>query len=165
MQTNRAGDEVRSPLNDAPLRVSGQSLYDERDRLVNDVLLPYILFPRSFGWWRSMFAACAVILTAFAVWRIRQLWPKVRALRQGRDGERVVGQNLEELRADGARVFHDVPADGFNLDHVLVMSQGISVIETKTWSKRGRNSTISARGGRFHVCLCRGGGGACAVTL
>jgi hypothetical protein len=91
-----------------------------------------------------------MVCTALAVWRIRRLWPRVRALRQGRDGERVVGQTLEELRADGARVFHDVPADGFNLDHVLVMAKGILVVETKTWSKRGRNPTISAKAGRLY---------------
>jgi hypothetical protein len=79
------------------------------------------------------------------------LWPEVRALRQGRDGERAVGQALEELRADGARVFHDIPAVGFNLDHVLLMPQGVFVIETKTWSKRGRNPTISARAGRLYI--------------
>jgi hypothetical protein len=165
MDDQTEGREARSPLKEAPLRVPGQSLDDERERLVDDVLLPYILFPTFFWmvalieWLLSvqhaphqpkLFAACALIFTAIAVWRIRQLWPRVRALRQGRDGERVVGQALEELRADGAKVFHDVPADGFNLDHVLVMAQGIYVVETKTWSKRGRNPTISARGGRLY---------------
>jgi hypothetical protein len=165
MNDQTSDGEARSPLKEAPLRMPGQSLDAERDRLVDDVVLPYILFPTVFWivalieWLLSvqhaphqpkLFAACAVILTGVAVWRIRKLWPKVRALRQGRDGERVVGQALEELRADGARVFHDVPADGFNLDHVLVMAQGVFVIETKTWSKRGKNPTISARGGRVY---------------
>jgi hypothetical protein len=155
----------RSPLKEAPLHLPGQSVEDERDRLINDVLLPYFLFPAFFWavalieWLLSvqhaphqpkLFVACALIFTAVAGWKIRQLLPKVRALRQGRDGERVVGQALEDLRADGARVFHDVPADGFNLDHVLVMAQGVFVIETKTWSKRGKNPTISARGGRLY---------------
>ena len=138
---------------------------DERDRLINDVLLPYFIFPVFFWaialieWLLSvqdaphqpkLFAICALLFTAVAAWRILTILPKVRALRQGRDGERAVGQALEELRADGARVFHDIPADGFNLDHVLVMSQGIFVVETKTWSKRGRNPTISARAGRLY---------------
>jgi hypothetical protein len=128
------------------------------------VLLPYILFPLVFWiialiegllWVEhaphqpKLFATCAAIMTVVAVWRIRRLLPEAHALRQGRDGEVAVGQMLEELRADGARVFHDVPADRFNLDHVLVMSQGVFVIETKTWSKRGRNPIISARAGRL----------------
>ena len=165
MNDQTSDGKARSPLKEAPLRVPGQSLDDERDRLVDDVVLPYLLFPTVFWmlalieWLLSvqraphqpkLFAAVALIFTAAAVWRIRRLWPQVRALRQGRDGERVVGQALEELRADGARVFHDVPADGFNLDHVLVMTQGIFVIETKTWSKRGKNPTISARAGQLY---------------
>jgi hypothetical protein len=52
-----------------------------------------------------------------------------------RDGERAVGQYLELLREGGARVFHDVTADGFNIDHVIVSPHGIFAIETKTWSK------------------------------
>jgi hypothetical protein len=56
-------------------------------------------------------------------------------LRLGRDGERAVGEYLERLRARGALVFHDVPGEGFNLDHVVLCSRGFYVIETKTWMK------------------------------
>jgi hypothetical protein len=165
MSDQISSNEMRSPLKEAPLRLPGQSLENERYRLIDEVVLPYILFPAMFWilalteWLLSMqhaphqpilFAACAALFTGIAAWRVRRLWPKVRALRQGRDGERVVGQTLEELRADGARVFHDVPADGFNLEHVLVMAQGVFVVETKTWSKRGKNPTISSRGGRLY---------------
>jgi hypothetical protein len=62
-----------------------------------------------------LFAVLALVASMLKVWRIRRLMPAVHALRQGRDGERIVRQALEELRADGARIFHDVPADGFNL--------------------------------------------------
>jgi hypothetical protein len=160
--------EARSPLKESPLRVPGQSLDDEQARLIDDVLLPYMLFPGAF-WIVALieymlsvlhaphqpvlFGAGALIFTAIAAWKIRHMLPTVRALRQGRDGERVVGQILEELRADGAFVFHDVPADEFNLDHVLVTAKGIFVVETKTWSKRGKNPSISARAG----CLYRDG--------
>jgi hypothetical protein len=165
MAKNVETEVTRSPLKDAPLRVPGQSLNDEREQLVADVVFLYLLFPIVFWilalieWVLSvrhalhqpkLFAACAAFFTAVAIWRIRRLLPQVRALRQGRDGERVVGQALEELRAQGGRVFHDVPADGFNLDHVVVVSQGIFVVETKTWSKRGRNPAISGRAGQLH---------------
>lgn len=61
---------------------------------------------------------------------------QVEALYLGRDGERVVGQFLEQqLIPYGARVIHDVPGDGFNLDHVVIAPQGVFVIETKTRSK------------------------------
>ena len=60
---------------------------------------------------------------------------KLKPLRQGRDGEKAVGQYLEKLRTHGAQVFHDIPSKGFNLDHVVIMNTGIYVIETKTYSK------------------------------
>ena len=48
-----------------------------------------------------------------------------------------MGQLLENLRADGARVFHDLVGEGLNIDHVVVSPHGIFVLETKTWSKPG----------------------------
>lgn len=39
---------------------------------------------------------------------------------KGPNGERAVGQYLELLREQGVKVFHDIPSDNFNLDHVLV---------------------------------------------
>jgi hypothetical protein len=165
MDSKNTANEPRSPLKESPLRLPGQSLDEERGRLIDGVLIPYLLFPAVFWavalieWWLSsrhmphqpiLFTACALVASLIALWRIHRLMPTLRALRQGRDGERVVGQALEELRAAGARIFHDVPADGFNLDHVLVMTKGIFVIETKTWSKRGRNPILSARAGRLY---------------
>jgi len=60
---------------------------------------------------------------------------KARLLKQGRDGEKIVGEYLDNLREDGHRVFHDLLGDNFNLDHVVVSTKGIFVIETKTYSK------------------------------
>ena len=56
-------------------------------------------------------------------------------MRQGQKGEVAVGQYLEFLRKDGALIYHDIPGDGFNLDHVVIASSGVYVIETKTYSK------------------------------
>ncbi len=56
-------------------------------------------------------------------------------------GERVVAEALEPLKAEGFRIFHDVPAGDathpFNIDHVVVGSLGVFVIETKT-RRKGR---------------------------
>ncbi len=56
-------------------------------------------------------------------------------------GERVVAESLEPLKAQGCRVFHDVPAGDeshpFNLDHVVVAPAGVFAIETKT-RRKGR---------------------------
>jgi hypothetical protein len=60
-------------------------------------------------------------------------------------GERMVAEALEPLKAQGCRVFHDVPCGDaqspFNIDHVVVGPAGVFAIETKT-RRKGR-----ARGG------------------
>jgi hypothetical protein len=66
------------------------------------------------------------------MWRTKQ---ELVPLKLGRDGEKVVGEFLELFREDGARVFHDLIGDKFNVDHVLICTQGVFVIETKTYSK------------------------------
>ncbi|HVT92880.1 MAG TPA: nuclease-related domain-containing protein [Bryobacteraceae bacterium] len=50
-------------------------------------------------------------------------------------GERMTAEELDPLREQGWRVFHDVPAESgkydFNIDHVLVGPGGVFSIETK----------------------------------
>lgn len=58
----------------------------------------------------------------------------------GFDGERQTAQFLIPLIANGYQVFHDLPYESsqgksFNLDHVVVGSKGVFVIETKARSK------------------------------
>jgi hypothetical protein len=45
---------------------------------------------------------------------------KVRPLRLGFKGERAVGEELNQLLRQGFHVFHDLPFDSFNIDHVIV---------------------------------------------
>ena len=47
----------------------------------------------------------------------------------------MVGEELNQLMASGFRVFHDLPFDGFNIDHVLVGPPGVFAVETKTRRK------------------------------
>jgi hypothetical protein len=140
----------RSPIKDRPLRVPGQSLQEERDAIWEDKLEPWLLLAAFvvalalwewFRYFRPMppqpwlMSACAAGVLGFAVWRLRRLRPKIRALRQGIEGEKAVGQFLDRLRGDGYHVFHDVQGDGFNIDHVLIGTAGVFTVETKTWSK------------------------------
>lgn len=62
----------------------------------------------------------------------KQLWN----YRLGFTGERVVGEELNQLIASGFRVFHDVPFEGFNIDHVLIGPPGVFAVETKSPRKR-----------------------------
>lgn len=153
---------MKSPLKRKPLRNPGQSLDERLDFLINDKLLWYLMGPVVF-WviagveWISkstgaprmpgVYALVALASTGVSAWQVYRLKGEVRNIKQGRDGERAVGQFLEDLRTHGAKVFHDVQADDFNLDHVVVTRKGVFVIETKTWSKPAGKAAISIRDG------------------
>jgi hypothetical protein len=51
-----------------------------------------------------------------------------------------VGEELSRLISLGFEVYHDVPFDGFNMDHVLVGPRGVFIVETKT-RRKPRNET------------------------
>jgi hypothetical protein len=125
----------RSRLKDKPLRLQGQSLEEERRKLFEDKLETPALMALAFvamawiEWWRYVtdqpprpliFASVAFLAVAFFVWRAWRPWPRFRALKQGMEGERAVGQYLERLHERGYPVFHDVIGNGFNVDHVLI---------------------------------------------
>jgi Nuclease-related domain len=95
--------------------------------------------------------ALAVIAAVFAGWRIWRIRRRVRRLRLGRAGERAVGQLLEQLREGGAHVFHDVPGEGFNLDHVVISAHGIYAIETKTRTKPSSKARVVVDGNSLTV--------------
>ena len=69
-------------------------------------------------------------------------------LKQGRDGEKVVGQYLDLLRDDHSRIFHDLLGDNFNLDHVLISPKGVYVFETKTYSKPIKGQAVIEYNGK-----------------
>lgn len=141
---------TRSPLKDKPLRLPGQSLEEERRRLIESQFESPALVAVMFGcmagleWVRAywpqpptpwLYTAVAAAACTLAGWRLWRLRPRLQQLRQGIDGERAVGQFLERLREQGYQVFHDVPGTGFNIDHVCIGPGGAFTIETKTWSK------------------------------
>jgi hypothetical protein len=139
----------KSPLTSAPLRNPGQSLDAQIDDLGLDMLQPFLVATMLvvlailewFRWYRDfpphpiLYSLVAVVGILYTIVQTRRYLSRLRALRQGRDGEKAVGQYLEQVRDPDARVFHDLVADDFNLDHVLVTTKGIFAIETKTWSK------------------------------
>jgi hypothetical protein len=58
-----------------------------------------------------------------------------RSYQLGYAGEIAVGQELNQLMRDGYRVYHDFPADNFNIDHIVVGPPGVFAVETKARSK------------------------------
>lgn len=143
-------EEKKSPIEEKSLRYPAQSLDEKIDDLITEKLIAYITLPIIFfmlaltswiNYWNKIipspyiFTFMTIIATLWSIYKIIKFKEELKSLKQGRDGEREVGMNLELLREQGLKVFHDIQGNNFNLDHVLVGMQGIFVIETKTYSK------------------------------
>lgn len=147
----------KSPLKNRPLRNPGQSLDDRIQRLIDGYVSTYVLMPAVlvllalyewYGWYfntprspilLTLVATIAVAISAPILLRKRK---EIRNYRLGRDGERAVGQYLEDLRSRGAKVYHDIPGENFNIDHVLITNTGVYLIETKTYSKPAKGEAV-----------------------
>lgn len=131
----------RSPLKAKSLRVAGQSLDEAMQKVLDNevnetaAIIAIAVAMAAYEWFRAVTSAppqplvvsvCAVIATTWGVWRIRRSRTKLAQLRQGRDGERAVAEVLERMRESGYRVFHDVVASNFNIDHVLIVRRAAS---------------------------------------
>ena len=142
--------QARSPLTGNPLHNPGQSL----DHAIQDLLIDRVFGLFMAGtlftvlalsewlrlWLESPPKPIPLTVLALLIWgvgyyRLMKAKRKINALKQGRDGEKAVGQYLEKLRQQGAEVYHDIPAPNFNVDHVVISPQGVFIIETKTLSK------------------------------
>ena len=136
----RNDQRTRSPIKGKALREPGQSLSEQLEDLVYDRMLLWLLLPLLFGllagleWWRwyreapynpLFYTVVAVLAALVSALRLVRLFRQARAL-LGRDGERVVGQFLEDMRPDGYHVLHDLIGDGFNVDHVVI-GKGCSI--------------------------------------
>lgn len=139
-----------SPLKAKPLRQAGQSVQEEIDKLIDEGVLFYVMLPvmltafAVYEWYRYLkelpyapvaATIIAVLTILYSTKKVLEYRKKLKILRQGRDGEKAVGQFLEILREDGCTVFHDIVGDKFNIDHIVVSEKGIYLIETKTYSK------------------------------
>lgn len=147
---------MKTPLKSRPLRNPGESLARYIDNRIFDGAMQYWI-AAFFCWALALYewtrwlterppspgaiTLIAIALTLIAVYRTVRTRQEVRHLRLGLDGEKAVGQFLERLRMDGAQVFHDIPGEGFNLDHAVVHATGVYVIETKMRSKPERGES------------------------
>lgn len=150
----------QSPLKKPPLRQAGQSLQAEREELWEGMLgwclvVLFMWVLAGLEWWRYfsneppspwLYTVLALGGLVVAWWRVRPRLQLLRHMHQGIQGEIHVGHRLETLRDKGFIVLHDVPGDGWNIDHVLIGTKGIFAIETKTPSKRHNNAKINYDG-------------------
>ncbi len=141
--------KTKSPLKDTYSRPPGYSLNEQIGKLQERLFL-YILVPALFGliaiegWVYSLaeippnpiiFTVLFLIVLIYCMIKISQIRGQVRKLVQGREGEREVAEYLDTLARRGCYIFHDVPGPNFNIDHVVISTYGIFIIETKAYSK------------------------------
>jgi len=85
----------------------------------------------------------ASIVVFFVI--LRNMWTIAKertALRLGLDCELDVGQELNQLMLEGCRVYHDFPADKFNIDHVVIGPKGVFAVETKGRAKSDKRGGV-----------------------
>jgi hypothetical protein len=95
-------------------------------------------------------AACVYFFYA-----IRRMIKRHRSLRLDYIGELTVGQGLNRMMLEGWWVCHDFPAEGFNIDHIVVGAKGVFAIETETHAKpvkanRPDDATVTYDGRALH---------------
>lgn len=143
----------RSPLSRDLLRSPGETLRDKIEDLNFDIagyfaltpLIPLFLYsayltaenqhPNSSVVRASIYTIIATIGVAFWLKKLMALFKRRHKLSIGLDAELAVAQELNELMLNGHRVFHDFPADNFNIDHIVVGESGVYAVETKGRSK------------------------------
>jgi hypothetical protein len=145
----------RNPLTKNLLRPPGHSLGKQLDDIQADMMalmaassaVPLMLW----GLYQSssqstmikvfflLFGFGAVVAAAHRIFRNVE---RARRVRLGWEAENAAGQELSLLMQDKFSVFHDIPGDAeFNIDHVVVGSQGVFCVETK-----GRAKPVNADG-------------------
>jgi hypothetical protein len=146
----------RNPLTSQMLRASGESIGKRIEALNADLDLYFNMFclvpllcysmymsARYIGDSKSspvVYVLTGIFFLALMGYRLATILKQRHNELLGLDCERSVGQELNQLMLDGCRVYHDFPADGFNIDHIVIGENGVFAIETKGRAKpdRGR---------------------------
>lgn len=90
----------------------------------------------------GFYAAGGVGSFLFLLMRTLNNYRSLKEVREGLDGELATGQELDRLMRHGCRIFHDVPAQDSNIDHVVVGPTGVMAVETRARIRtdRGRGA-------------------------
>ena len=145
----------RSPLASKQVgHVPGQQLVarmsDHEIDMLMSVMLMYLAAPVMFAVWAGnriawerihwgflewLFLLCATAIFGHGLLGyIRHLNSRDN-IRDGLLAERVTGMQLNRLIVQGCTVLHDLPCNGFNIDHVVIAPRGVYAVETKSFRK------------------------------
>ena len=87
------------------------------------------------------FAFIAIIGLTYCGYKTWKNFSKLTKLRLGHTAEIATANELIGLQALGYQIFHDIQADGFNIDHLAIGKNGVFAIETKGRHKRHKDHT------------------------
>jgi hypothetical protein len=87
-----------------------------------------------------LFAIIAVVGLIYCGRKTWKTFSKLTKLRLGHTAEIATANELIGLQALGYQVFHDIQADGFNIDHLAIGKNGVFTIETKGRHKRHKDN-------------------------
>jgi hypothetical protein len=150
----KARQSRRSPIGIALLRGPGHSLREQLDEAHNDLtwdlvllmlvpLLALTLFLaqshlrglQQIAHLAPVYALAAIAFIAYMLRKLLKAGTRLDHLQAGCDAGVAVGQELDQLMRQGAATLHDLPAEQFNIDHVVVAAEGVFAIETKGFTK------------------------------
>ena len=151
----RKRDARRSPLNGKRLaNLPGQQLMarvtDHGDEMVFATMLMYFSIPLMlcawainrvqwanvrFGFTEALFALAAAILFLLGLRSFIRHWDDRNKARDGLVAEQMTGQLLNRLIGPNCIVAHDLPCDGFNIDHIVITPRAVYAVETKSFRK------------------------------
>lgn len=159
----RRRDARRSPLTDDLMHLPGEQAQREAERLADvadeRLLLMVLVGPMVLAGWalqkvdaRSFHFGIAeaallisvLIVAIWATWSASKVLRARRKYLEGRAAERATAQAFASLVSKGCAVYHDIPADKFNLDHVVVGPGAVFMIETKSRRKPAARGKASA---------------------
>jgi len=153
----------KNPLTSDLLRSPGEALREKISDMKVDIfadmimmiLIPLLIFAMTlslevFGSKASdqinfTFILIALAVVCYLLFRIYLNKQKIQHLGLGLDAELAVGQELNHLMREGYWVYHDFPADEFNIDHVLIGPSGVFAVETKGRAKPLRKDGSAER--------------------
>lgn len=153
---NEKREARRSPLRDKLQHQAGAQARNRADALGEGILdrlmlvaligpltMLVILLPR-VNWTQMRFnginwlvVAIAVAWVGWLAYRITVIRTERRKWLEGMRAEIATAQQLDRLQSQGCLVLHDIPADDFNLDHVVIGQSAVFMVETKSRRKQG----------------------------
>ena len=156
-----------APFTEKNLRLPGHTLSIEADNTTLDCLFWLLvgMFTPLVGMLSYLAAGSASGLIIFLVfspavvwffWKAMRLFNEAKIKDLGCDGERYTGQELNYLMRSGAWVYHDLPYQYGNIDHMVVSTGGVFVVETKAVSKpqvgkgKKREAKVECKNGVLH---------------